>query len=84
MRSITASRIQNARRTHLGEGDKPNAGLQRYRKEQPGKHYGKWNPPREQVGASAAEPVARGVRLWVTHDLLTTARAAPGSPLRSA
>src|SRR5712692_11719754 len=60
VRAIAASRIQQARRTHPAKSDDPAGSSQRYRNEQTGKDCGKWNPPREQIGAFAAEPVARG------------------------
>ena len=74
VRAITASRIQHARRTHPAKSDDPAGSSQRYRNEQTGKDCGKWNPPRQQIGAFAAEPVARGVRRRVAHCRLGTAR----------
>jgi hypothetical protein len=72
VRSITASRIQHTRRTHPAEGDDPAGSSQRCRHEQTGKDCRKWNPPREQIGVFAAEPVARGVRRRVAYRRLAS------------
>src|SRR5216684_2929910 len=74
VRAIAAPCIQHARRTHPAQGDDPAGSSQRYRNEQTGKDCGKWNPPREQIGTFAAEPVARGVRRRVAHRRLGTTR----------
>jgi hypothetical protein len=58
VRAITASRIQHARRAHPAKGNDPADSSQRYLNEQTGKDCRKWNPPRKQTGAFAAEPVA--------------------------
>jgi len=73
VRAITASRIQNACRTHPDEDDDPDQGANRYRNKQAGKNGCFRYPPRQQAGVKAAKPVARGLGRRVGHRLSRTA-----------
>jgi hypothetical protein len=73
VRTITASRIQNACRAHPNEHDNPDQCANRYRNKQAGKNSCFRHPPRQQDSVHTAKPVARGWGRRVGHRLLRTA-----------